>query len=438
MADRKLPSASAEDRVSGKLALRHKKTTGLSSYVQEHTTSEKMLFGIIMAPITKKRRPKSARAPKELIEALRGAEESFLDKMQRPAEVGDRLFFWSYCHSDAEFKNEMIKIMLHAKIPQHLIYIYDKTGFMVNEHGYKRMPRKERKEIRDAGLEYDALEEEQLEDLYKLADYEDFGSPEDDPLVHALYILGNFIERNVNAEQQRIGNQKFICAYLLVRAFRIIRAIFRSQRYTTSEESLVLVRSLYEIYCKLNYACHSERNARYLIDSDFGLVAGEYEIQQENGKLRRHVLVHKKSRKTIPRTRSFYEYISQSPFPEDIELFNVLYEYLSSFVHSGSRHILRAWVDQRTGFSLTNANDENFKVFVLMLTCFISSMIMQTQLRMQNISHVSRWDISLFCHVTREMMTEVGTPDGSEISELLPKIKARAAVLPKRKTSPSH
>jgi hypothetical protein len=210
-----------------------------------------------------------------------------------------------------------------------------------------------------------------------------------------------------------------------------VRAIFRSQRYTTSEEALVLVRSLYEIYCKLSYAIDNKKNAKYLFDSDFGLAFGLYEILQKDGVFKRNVLVHKKTGKMIPRTRSFYEYVSCSPFAEDRELFNVLYEYLSSFVHSGSRHIFKTWIE-REGFALTQSEDENFKVFVSMLTGLISSMIMQVLLRLRPISKVSKWDISLFCYATRQMLADVGTPDQSEISGLLPMIKARAAVLPKK------
>ena len=338
------------------------------------------------------------------------------------------MFYWSFCYSDSEFKDMTIKLMLHAKIPQHLIYIFDTTGFMVNERGYKRLSKEEKEEIKQANAQYAALEEEGKEEVYKLSDYEDFEST-DDPLVNALYVFGNFIERNINSGLYKVDNQRFMCSYLIVCAYRIVRAIFRSQRYTTSEEALVLVRSLYEIYCKLCYAIHSKKNAKYLFDSDFGLAFGVYEVLRKDGVLKRNILVHKKTRKTIPRTRSFYEYVSSSPFAEDNELFSVLYEYLSSFVHSGSRHIFKAWID-REGFALTQTEDENFKVFVSMLTCFISSMVMQALLKLRPISKFSKWDISLFCYVTRQILSNVGTPDHSEISGLLPMIKARAAILP--------
>jgi hypothetical protein len=328
----------------------------------------------------------------------------------------------------------MIQAMLHAKTPQHLIHIYEKTGFIVDSESYRRLSRSEKKEIREANAEYDALHGERAQDLYQLSDYNDFGKEDGpNPTVNALYILGNFVERNVDAGDFKIDEQRFICAYLVVRAFRILRAIFRSKRYTTSEESLILIRSLYEIYCKLCYATKSKSNAKYLLDSDFGLVFGDYEFSRENGKTKRNKLTHKKTGKKIPRTRSFYEYISSSPFPEDLDLFEILYEYLSSFVHSGSRHALKAWGEgRRSGFSLTNENDENVKVFSSVLESLISAMIMQILLRLRSVSRVSRWDINLFGFVTRKILEEVGTLDHSEIVDLMPKMKARAAVLPQK------
>lgn len=359
-------------------------------------------------------------------------EHRFFDAMRRPPEAGDRPLYWSYCYSESEFKSFMITSFLQADIPQRLIYIYDKTNFIVSKQSYKRLTKEEKREIRAAGREYDDLAAQSEEAIYKLSDYDETGIDSDDPLKNALYIFGNFIDRNVNSGDYIIDIQRFICGYLVVRSYRIVRAIFRSHKHTTSEETIVLIRSLYEIYCKLVYATRSKRNAQYLLDSDFGLVAGKFEILVRDGKQRRNILVNRKSQKQIPRNRSFYEYISASRHPEDKELFEVLYEYLSSFVHSGSRHIFKTWADRKSGFLLTHDNDDYFKAFISMLTCVISSMIMQNLLSLKKISEVSRWDISLFCFVTRKIALESGTIDNSEIAQIFPRLKARAAVLPSK------
>lgn len=385
-----------------------------------------------MIPRKSSRHHASTAPPKNLQQALKSAEDEFFETLRRPVCAGDRLFYWSYCYSNEEYKRLMIRTMIHAQTPQHLIYIYDKTGFTVNKHGYKRLSKEGKREIKVASIEFDEIERTTDGEVYKLADYsEDGPSLIESPLAHALYIFGNFIERNINSGSYRIDERRFVCGYLLVRAFRLVRAILRSGSFTTSEETLVLVRSLYEIYCKICYARHNKMNAQYLIDSDFGLATGDFEVFQENGRYRRKILIHKLTKKQIPRFRTFYEYISSSPIHEDLELFNPLYDYLSSFVHSGSRHMSKAWGGAK-GFSLTDENDEYITAFVSILTTLISSMIMQAILRDQNISHVSKWDMRLFCYVTRKIVADMGAPKGSEIADLMRAAKARSQALPRR------
>jgi hypothetical protein len=80
-----------------------------------------------------------------LSELTEQVEHSFFEAMRRPPRDGDRPFYWSYCYSDAEFNTLMIATMLRASIPQRLIYIYDKTGFMVSKEGHKRLTKEEEK-----------------------------------------------------------------------------------------------------------------------------------------------------------------------------------------------------------------------------------------------------------------------------------------------------
>jgi hypothetical protein len=378
---------------------------------------------------TQKNKPK--RLPKEALEAISSAEDLFSKAMYRPPQDYDRIFYWSYCYSEVEFKNLMIQTMLQAKIPEELIFIYDKTGFMVNEHGYKQLSKSEKREIEKAGKEYEKLSRKK-EKIYKTSDYDSNHVETDDPLVTALYIFGNFIERNINSGERELDEQVYVISYLLVRAFRLIRALVRSKKYSTSEESLILLRSLYEIYCKTIYAISKTENAKYLLDSDFGLSTGEFEILHKDGKPKWGFLINKKTGTIIPRNQSFRKYIEESPFQGDRELFDVLYEYLSSFVHSGSRHVLKSWVDEHVGFTLTNEKDKQLGIFVSILTGFISATLMQALLKLEGISHIYTRDISLFCFATQKIIEEIGTPKNSEIALLLARIKDRAATLPNK------
>jgi hypothetical protein len=122
--------------------------------------------------------------------------------MRRPPRDGDRPFYWSYCYSDTEYKAATIRLMLRAGSPQRLIHIYQRTGFMVSKEGYKKLTKEEKGEIKLAGSEYDALREKSKDDIYKMADFDDLAMEDNDPLINALYIFGNFIERNVNSSKR--------------------------------------------------------------------------------------------------------------------------------------------------------------------------------------------------------------------------------------------
>jgi hypothetical protein len=70
-------------------------------------------------------------------------DDNFFEALRRPPKSGDRLFYWTYCYSEPEISAITIAVMLRAGTPQRLIYIFDKTGFVVAKEGFKRLTREE-------------------------------------------------------------------------------------------------------------------------------------------------------------------------------------------------------------------------------------------------------------------------------------------------------
>ncbi|MGL4560528.1 MAG: hypothetical protein ACRCV5_23735, partial [Afipia sp.] len=87
------------------------------------------------------------------------------------------------------------------------------------------------------------------------------------------------------------------------------------------------------------------------------------------------------------------------------------------------------WIDNK-GFSLTHDNDEYFKASIAILTCFISALIMQSLTSLKGISRISKWDISLYCYTIQQIIMSSTAPEGTELAEAFPRMKARAALLP--------
>jgi hypothetical protein len=56
-------------------------------------------------------------------------------------------------------RSEMLDAMQKAGTPQHLVYAYEKTGLIVNEHGYKNLSPEDRAAYDAALQEYWANEE---------------------------------------------------------------------------------------------------------------------------------------------------------------------------------------------------------------------------------------------------------------------------------------
>ena len=136
----------------------------------------------------------------------------------------------------------------------------------------------------------------------------------------------------------------------------------------------------------------------------------------------------------------FSEMIASSPIKTDAHLFPVLYEFLSSFVHSGSRHIRAAWKDE-SGFDLVNEDeDESAIVFVMILNHTIVAMIMQGLLKLGRVSFTSRRDIRFFCKIVREINRdafgrETIKSSGKEYRSLLAALRARSNALPNLHTA---
>lgn len=226
-------------------------------------------------------------------------------------------------------------------------------------------------------------------------------------------------------------------AFLVVRAYRIVRAIFRMEQYSTGEERFILVRSLYEIYCKLIYLSAGRSHAEQLFAVDFGLIEGTHEIQNSNGKLNKSKIVDKASGKIFDRYLKFSRMISFSRIPSDGPLFDYLYEFLSSFVHSGSRHIRSTWKPDMSGFELVR-EDESLTVFVSLLTHTVSGMIMQEMLRIRGVSLISVRDIRSFCTIIKKMNLEIVATAKSydpSYERLFALLRRRSVALPRNNRS---
>jgi hypothetical protein len=317
-----------------------------------------------------------------------------------------------------------------------LIYVFDKTGFLPSTENRGRFSPEEILEIDSA---FDEFNEEDHE--YALDDYLDDNFENHLDLTIALYVFGNFIERNFVNDRMITGYSRFVSYYLIFRSYRLLRSIWKLSSTNSSEEHYILVRSLFEIYCKLCFVRNSEKRAKKLFDIDYGMAMGDFKYEMKGDKVIRSRIRRISNGEIIDKNISFFTMISHSRIREDLDLFESVYEYLSSFAHSGIRHIFKEFDRSSFLFSVNGGWEDNFgQVAVKFMTGMITAMIMQHMHGLKGVSAFSKRDIEYYCRVAKTMASRSEIEFGSTENELqaFRLLFKRMKRLPSRRSSAWH
>jgi len=102
----------------------------------------------------------------EMDKILRGQRKKFIKKFGREPGPNDPVFFDPKASTPLSFAPKQLadatlKAMLAAGTPPQFVYAYQKTGFLVNETGYKNMSPEDRAEYDAAIDQYFAMENRQ-------------------------------------------------------------------------------------------------------------------------------------------------------------------------------------------------------------------------------------------------------------------------------------
>jgi hypothetical protein len=103
---------------------------------------------------------------REIKGVLRDQRKAFIKKFGREPGPDDPVFFDPEASKplaldQKQLEDATLKAMLAAGTPPHFVYAYQKTGFIVNEDGYKSMSPEDRAEYDAAVAEYFAIEDAQ-------------------------------------------------------------------------------------------------------------------------------------------------------------------------------------------------------------------------------------------------------------------------------------
>jgi len=366
---------------------------------------------------------------------LSEAEKRFRSLMMRNPIEGDPVIFESYFDSRVEFKRNTIRTMIYSEIPHHLIYIFDKTGFILSEENRHKMPEEDLIEIEMAFDEY--FSDPEI-NRYKIEKYIDHNFENCLQLTIPLYIIGNYIDRNFNNSEKMRNYESIVFYYIVLRSYRLIRSIWKLNYAGSVEEKYILLRGLFENYCKLCYIEKSKERAKILFDIDYGLANGDFNLYRRDGKIIRSKIIRKDNGEIIDRNIPFFTMISFSKISDDCHLFEPVYEFLSSYAHSGTRHIFRDFNQGNYGFDVSGPEDDEQASIAFSFTAsMIIAIFLQVLHRRRGIDKISKRDIEYYCYVSRVMARDSRVSDGDHLLEnerlAFQALLDRMKVLPRRR-----
>ena len=118
----------------------------------------------------------------------------------------------------------------------------------------------------------------------------------------------------------------------------------------------------------------------------------------------------------VNRNVSFFSMISYSRHKADAELFEPVYEFLSSFAHSGTRHIFRNFSPTTYGFSVLGEDDEEqAEIGFRFMVGILVAIVLQKLHDQKMAPKVSKRDIEYYCYVVKSMAGNSSVSDGDHL-----------------------
>jgi hypothetical protein len=264
-------------------------------------------------------------------EALRQQEQRFVEMFGRKPLPDDPIFF--DMPSATEVEEQMVEVMVKARIRPELIYAYVKTrGLIVTAENRDLIPDK------------DLAEWNAAIDEFRAANKRKTKKGRSDPFVKALdrlpeqlqraesylhmIVQEHGIARNISAPEAEkhhsLHDYVFFCA---TKSLKTLRAIKQLIPEGFGEDSLALCRSIYESYLAINYVIHYPATINSFVAGKVGLHSGDFSLKKQR------IIVDNSTGDVVGEKISAYRMAKNSPHPEDSAVYNFLYRYLSEFTH---------------------------------------------------------------------------------------------------------
>ncbi len=332
-----------------------------------------------------------------IFEELKKQHQRFIDVYGRESGKDDPIFFEQYLMSDGEHEKVMIDILTEINVNPAIIYAYRKTQRLVTEQNIRKLTDLDIKEWQDAIDEYyHLIENSNNEENKSLKNLSEYIMEIEQKLEKVLLIFSLIIFRygeidfNVDNIRQELKIEDYIL-FCITKTFKTLKSIINLIDRELIEDSLILLRTIYESYLDIVFILHNPQKLKDLI-AQAGLMMGTHEYAlNKKGKQNRRIIKDKVSGDEFDGTISTYQKVLSSDFQVDIYIHNFMYEYLSSFTHPSIFTIENYFIDNKFNPSKTNDPYE-----VVILCVFISVILLDELQYIDSFDEVIKQDIKKF------------------------------------------
>lgn len=251
---------------------------------------------------------------------------------RRPPEEDEPFFFPTNLLMSAEdVQDSIAAAMQQATIDPALQYAMQKTGWIIGEANRHLFSSENLQEWDDAIVEYREWQSGvgRFSNLRRLEDA--IASLEDEfarlPLVLSLFL------RHAHAPKRGRTTNRDMAFFYATKTLKSLQACDALVGLNYGEDAMSLGRSIFENYLQILFAIKKPAEHDDWVTAKTGLVAGTHEFPTKNGKVVFRQIREKSSGRTVDlvsRAKMAKEF---SPIAEDAQLYELLYEVLSSYAH---------------------------------------------------------------------------------------------------------
>ncbi|HEY6897970.1 MAG TPA: DUF5677 domain-containing protein [Rhodocyclaceae bacterium] len=271
-------------------------------------------------------------------EIIDKALEDFLRVFERePRKDTDPIFLSKYLIGEEELERQTVEAMRRGGLRPELIYAYQKTGGLLLTRENEKLATT--KDIQDWG--------NAIDEYYRLQKNPPQPHPVEilltllaDELDSCIICLGYVLEYGGNPEAARIHSSSeffkaddyaLICATKSMKTLRAIKVLLDQD---IGADALALARHLMENYLHIVYAIAYPELLKHVVDAQIGLKLGTHEFARTgNGRVDSRRILRTSDGTEYLGHISYHKMAESSPHPEDLELFDYVYSFLSEYTH---------------------------------------------------------------------------------------------------------